>query len=499
MVKIARLMLIGIVIISFGLILTAGVSFNTYTRQAPIKAPIVNVGTGLAFPGASLGDGYAIFSGPDTSQAMFPSYPFDLSLFGNAAGSSVFIGGFFVASGPINFTITSLIPSEPVIFRVENSRAVSFITPNMYFPWFYKIEWENSNSQPIIVMGKNVAFDPVSSLFGSANPNLVFALGLVALGLLVLGVSLFDSEKENKKLKAPESYQGFFGILDASLTTWKAVFSRVTLPFAILMALQLIIISITRNIYQLVNFELFSLINPFYSAIHRNNLLLEITLFSLPIIYYIIALFSLLLPLIAEGMVIKYAYNHITENKTTLKESLKTATKYSGKMFGALMLLSLILIAGLAIFIVPGIYLAVTLSLIFPAIIIEGIAIDKAINKSIELTRGKKIDTLKLLILGGAIAILTFILGYLVAFSVAPTVPSIITPANYFSTSSTMAIIYTLPSIIGFSLVIGTVTATTIPLFIIMITVWYHNLKKQKIQSPQPEKKKSEKTKRTPQ
>ncbi|MGQ9721805.1 MAG: glycerophosphoryl diester phosphodiesterase membrane domain-containing protein [Candidatus Jordarchaeum sp.] len=495
MVKITRLMLIGIIIISFGLFVIAGASFTHYTRQAPIKAPIVNVGTGLAFPGASFGDGYAIFSGPDTSQVMFPSYSFEISLFGNAAGSSIFIGGFFVASGPINFTITSLLPGEPLIYRVENSRVAAFITPNMYFPWFYKIEWENSNSQSLIIVGKNLAFDPISSIFGSPNPNLVFALGVAALGLLVLGVSFFGQEKENKKFKSSESRNGLFGILDASLTTWKAVFSEVTLPFAILIALQVIIISIARNVYQLVNFELFSLINPFYSSLHRNDLLLQITLFSLPIMYYLIALFSLLLLLTAEGMIIKYAYDHLTENKTTLKESLKTATKYSGKLLGALTLLFLILIAGLAVFIIPGIYLAVILSLIFPAIIIEGIAIDKAIKRSIELTRGKKLDTFKLLIIGGMIAILTLILAYLVAFKVAPTIPTIITPANYFSISST-TFVYTLPPIIGFSLIIGTITSTTIPLSMIIITVWYHHLKKQKIQSP-PENKKSQKPKRT--
>ncbi|MFB0560161.1 MAG: glycerophosphoryl diester phosphodiesterase membrane domain-containing protein [Candidatus Lokiarchaeia archaeon] len=489
MVRITRLLLIGFIILSLGLIIAACFSFNAYTRQAPIKAPIVNIGTGLAFPGASIGDGYAIFSAPGTSQVMLPSYPFDVSLFGNAAGSSIFIGGYFVASDPINFTITSLIPGDPVIFRVENSQAIGFLVPNVNFPWFYKIEWENSNNQPLIVMGKNVALDPFTSLFGSLNPNLVFALGLVTMGLLVLGASLFNSKTENKRLKSPESYRSLFEIFDASLTTWKAMFPRVTLSFAILFALQIIIISIAANIKQIVNFELFSLINPFYSSIHRNNLLLQITNFSIPIIYYLVLLFSFLLPLIAEGMVIKYTYDHITERETSLKESLKTATKYSTKMLGALVLLASILIAGLAVFIVPGIYLAVILSLIFPAIIIEGIAIDKAMNKSIELTRGKKLDTFKLIIFGGVIAILTFILGYLIAFGLAPTVPTIITPANYFIASSITSLVNSLPSIIGFSLIIGTITATTVPLFIIMITIWYRYLKKQKTLAPKPEKK----------
>ncbi len=484
-------MLIGLFILSFGLILAACFSFNTYTRQAPINAPIVNIGTGLAFPGASIGDGYAIFSAPGTSQVMFPSYPFDVSLFGNAAGSSIFIGGYFVASAPINFTITSLVPGNPVIFRVENSQAIGFTTLNMYFPWFYEIEWENSNNQPLIVMGKNVALDPITSLFGSLNHNLVFALGIVAMGLLVLGASFFNSKMENEKLKSPESYRGLFGILDASLTTWKAMFSRVTLTFAILIALQIIIISIAASIDQVVKFELFSSINPFYSSIHRNQLLLQITTFSFPIIYFLVILFSFLLPLIAEGMIIKYTYDHITETKTSLKESLKAATKCSGKMLGAFLLLAVILIVGLAVFVVPGIYLAVILSLIFPAIIIEGIDIDKAMNKSIELTRGKKLDTFKLITFGGVIAILTFIIGYLIAFRLAPTVPTIITPANYFISSSITSLVNSLPSIIGFSLIIGTITATTIPLFIIMITIWYHYLKKQKTLAPQPEKKKN--------
>jgi len=499
-------MLIGVVILGLGLFIAVVSSFSPYFRQAPIKGLIMNVGTppsgvSLAFPGVSIGDGYAVFSAPGTSQVQFPNYPYpyDVSLFSGPAGSSVFIGGYFIASGPINFTITSLLPGSPVIFRAQNVQAMGFLIPNIYFPWFFKIEWENSNNVPLIVVGKNLAVDPITPMFTPSNPSFMFAIGLIAIGLLVLGVGLFETKMENKKSKSPELYGSFSEILGTSFATWKSVFSRVALPFAILIALQMIIISIARNVNQLVAFELNSIINPIYSSLHRNYLLLQVVAFSTPIIYYLVVLFSCLLPLIAEGVVIKYAYDRVTESGASLEGSLKTAARYSGKLLGASIILAMILIAGLVVFVVPGIYLAVILSLILQVIIIERTNITKAISRSIELTRGKRLDTLKLVAFGTALMILILLLVYLIESIFAPTVPTVITPADYFSTSSITSLVSFLPSIIGFALIVGTIIAITIPFINIIMTVWYLHLNKQKSQPQQTRKEASKKPKRTSQ
>ncbi|MEM3651197.1 MAG: hypothetical protein QW831_10765, partial [Candidatus Jordarchaeaceae archaeon] len=203
--KINRLMLIGLVILGLSLVVASIGIFDPHYRQAPIKAPVVNVGSGLAFPGASIGDFYAIFSAPSTSQVQLPNYPFEISLFGGPSGSSIFIGGYFFASGPINFTISSLLPGKPEIFRVQNSSYLIYLAPNAYYPWFYQITWENSNTEPIIVIGNNFALDPITPLF-NLNSNIVLALGLSALGLLVFASGVITLKVENKgRLKLPKA------------------------------------------------------------------------------------------------------------------------------------------------------------------------------------------------------------------------------------------------------------------------------------------------------
>lgn len=477
--KINRLMLIGLVILGLALVVISIGIFDPHYRQAPIKAPVVNIGSGLAFPGASIGDFYAIFSAPGTSQVQLPNYPFEILLFGGPAGSSIFIGGYFFASCPINFTISSLLPGRPEIFRVQNSSSLIYLAPNAYYPWFYQIMWENSNTEPIIVIGNNFALDPITPSF-NLNSNFVLGLGLSALGLLVFASGVITLKVENKgQLKLPKAYRNTFDVLNASLTVWNKVFPKVTLTFAFLASLQIVIVSLARGFNQIINFELLSLINPFYSPFYRNYLLLQVITFTIPFIYILVVIFSFLLTLIAEGVAIKYAYDQLTQKEDSLQENLKVAASLSGKMLGASVLLSMVLIAGLIVFVVPGIYLAVTLSLIIQVIIIERTTITKAIARSIELTRGKRLDTFKLLIFGSTIAISTLLLAYLIAFKIAPTVPTIITPGDYFNTNSITSLITFLPSIIGFALIIGSMTAITIPLFRIIMTTWYHYLNKQ--------------------
>ncbi len=478
--KTERLILIGLVILGLALVVASFGFFSPHYRQAPIKAPVVNVGSGLAFPGASIGDVYAIFSAPGTSQVQLPNYPFEISLFEGPSGSSIFIGGYLFASGPINFTISSLLPGRPDIFRVQNVSSLIYLAPNAYFPWFYQITWENCNTEPIIVIGNNFALDPLMPSFNFLNSNIVLALGLSALGLLFLASAIVKLKVENRGwLILPKSYRNTYDVLNASLTVWDRVFPEVTLTFAFLASLQIVIISLARGFNQIINFELLSLINPFYSPFYRNYPLLQVTTFSIPFIYILVVIFSFLLTLVADGVAIKCAYDQLTEKKNTLRKNLKIAARFSGKMLGASVLLSMILIAGLIVFVVPGIYLAITLSLILQVIIIERTTITKAIARSIELTRGKRLDTFKLLIYGSTIAISTLLLAYLIAFKIAPTVPTIITPGDYFNTNSITSLITFLPSIIGFALIIGSMTAITIPLFRIIMTTWYHYLNKQ--------------------
>lgn len=487
------LILIGIVILGLGLIIAMFSSSTSYSRQAPIKGPIINIGTStsgvsLVYPGAPIGDGYAIFSGPGTLQMQLPNYPYKFTPFSSPSGSSVFIGGFFVASDVVNFSITSLLPGSPVIFNIQNVQAVGFLFPNFYFPWFFKMEWENSNNIPVIIMGETLAIDPIIPMFKPLNPLFIFAIGLIAFGLFILFVSLFETKMENEKSKLQKLNGSFSEILSFSLTTWKSIFSRVSLPFAILIALQVIIISVAENLNRLVIFELNTIVNPIYSPIHRNYNLLQLTLFFTPICYYLVALFSFLLPLIAMGTVIKYTHNHITGNRATIKESLKNAVKYSGKLLSASIFLILILIAGLLVFVAPGIYLTVTLSLIMQVIIIEKTNILKAISRSIYLTQGKKLETLYLIAFGSILIFLTFLLVYLITSILVPTIPPIITFGDYFSASSTTSIVNFLPSIIGIALIVGALIATTIPFISIIMTVWYTHLNNQKSQTPQAEK-----------
>lgn len=486
------MILIGVVILGLGLTIALISSSTSYSRQAPIKGPIMNIGistsgASLAYPGASIGDGYAIFSAPGTSQVQLPNYPYKFAPFSGPSESSVFIGGFFVASDTVNFSITSLLPGSPVIFSAQNVQAVGFLFPNFYFPWFFKIEWENSNTVPVIIMGETLAIDPITPM-SKPSPIFIFAIGLVAFALLILGVGLFETKMENEKYKSQELYGSFSEILGFSLATWKSVFSRVSLPFAILTTLQMIIISVAGTINQLVTFELNLIINPIYSSIHRNYNLLQVMLFFTPICYYLVALFSFLLPLIAVGTVIKYTHDHITGSEVTIEGSLKNAAKYSGKLLGASILLILILTAGLLVFVAPGIYLTVILSLLMQVIIIEKTNITEAISRSIELTRGKKLETLYLTAFGFIVIILTLLLVYLITTILSPTVPTIITPGDYFSTSSITSIANFLPSIIGFALILGALIATTIPSITIIMTVWYTYLNNQGSQSPQARK-----------
>ncbi len=475
-------MLIGVILSGFGLIIGVAGNYAPQFRQAPIRAPIVNVGVGLAFPGGQIGEGYYLFSAPGTVQVQFPSYPLDASLFGSPSGSSVFIGGYFVASGPINFTITSLVPGSPTVFRMENCYAAGFLVPNPWFPWFFKIEWENGNSGPLLVVGKTIAVAPVAQVFSSVSPYLSLSLGIVLLGLVIFASGFLDSlEREKSKPRVPGNLSE---VLDFSLTTWKALFPRVTLLFAVLVSLQILLISIARGVTQLVNFELFSPINPFHSPLHRNHLLLQITTFSIPIIYYLVILLSFLLPLVAEGMVIKYTYDHVTRVDSSLGESLRTAARCSGKLLAGSLVLAMILIAGLAVFVVPGIYLAVVLSLVLQVIVVEGTDVTGGITRSIELTHGRRLETFKLLAFGGTVAVLTIILGYLLAFKLAPTVPTIISPADYFTVASASSLVNSLPSLIGFALIMGTITATTLPLFNIMVTILYYRLIEEKSAAP---------------
>ncbi|MEM3593985.1 MAG: hypothetical protein QXS27_04600 [Candidatus Jordarchaeaceae archaeon] len=481
--KISWLMLVGVTILSLGL---AGivVSYLTpYFRYAPIKGAIINVGASpsgaaLAFPAASIGDNYAILSAPYTSQVQFPNYPYKFSPFSSPAGSSIFIGGYLVASGPINFTITSLLPNSPIIFKLQNVQATSFLFPNAYFPWFFKIEWENSNNMPLIIFGQNFAVDPITSMSKPLNPIFILSTGLVAFSLLLLSITFFETKMEEKKRETQDVHGSFSEILNVSFITWKLVFSKIALPFAILIALQMIIISTTKSISQLVDLEINLIVNPLYSSIHRNYTLLQFTAFITPILYYLVLLFSFLLPLIAVGMTTIYAYDYATQNIASLKESLKTATKYSGKMLGAFILLVIILITGLAFLVVPGIYLAVILSLVMQVIIIEKTNITKAISRSIDITCGQRLNTLYLVTFGFAVICITLLLVYLAASILMSTVPTIITQGDYFNTSSITLFINSLPAIIGFALIISVITVTTLPFINIIMTIWYIHLNK---------------------
>ena len=158
----------------------------------------------------------------------------------------------------------------------------------------------------------------------------------------------------------------------------------------------------------------------------------------------------------------------------------RTTARCSGKLLAGSLVLAMILIAGLAVFVVPGIYLAVVLSLVLQVIVVEGTDVTGGITRSIELTRGRRLETFKLLAFGGTVAVLTIILGYLLAFKLAPTVPTIISPADYFTVASASSLVNSLPSLIGFALIMGTITATILPLFNIMITILYYRLIEEK-------------------
>ena len=89
------------------------------------------------------------------------------------------------------------------------------------------------------------------------------------------------------------------------------------------------------------------------------------------------------------------------------------------------------------------------------------------------------------------------LLCFLIASYIAPTVPTVINPGDYFNTSSVTQFVSFLPSMIGFALIAGAIIATTIPFVNIMMTVWYLHLNKQKSQPQQTRKEESKRPKKT--
>jgi len=102
-----------------------------------------------------------------------------------------------------------------------------------------------------------------------------------------------------------------------------------------------------------------------------------------------------------------YTYMRLNDKSENPPSPLEVIKKVAGKVPQMIVLMILIGIVsgvGLMFFVLPGIYLGVTLSLALPIFIFEDLGIGKSFSKSFQLIKGKWWSTFGLLVITGIIA-----------------------------------------------------------------------------------------------
>jgi magnesium-transporting ATPase (P-type) len=88
------------------------------------------------------------------------------------------------------------------------------------------------------------------------------------------------------------------------------------------------------------------------------------------------------------GAAIFYAHQNLTNRGATIPDSLQAAGERFARLVFLNLILSVIIIVGLVLLIIPGIYLSVRLSFVFYALMIERRSVFDSLNRSWQLTQG---------------------------------------------------------------------------------------------------------------
>jgi hypothetical protein len=96
--------------------------------------------------------------------------------------------------------------------------------------------------------------------------------------------------------------------------------------------------------------------------------------------------------------------NDKQEVQPTVMEVLKAIISKVPKMIVLMILIAIVSSIGFIFFVIPGIYLMVTLSLALPILVIEDVSIGKAFTKSFQLIKGKWWSTFGLMVISTIIA-----------------------------------------------------------------------------------------------
>lgn len=121
--------------------------------------------------------------------------------------------------------------------------------------------------------------------------------------------------------------------------------------------------------------------------------------------YLIMMLLSMVIGAFLIGAVYTYMLrNDKREIPPSTMEVLKKATVKIPQLIVLMILIGLVSGIGLMFFVLPGIYLAVTLSLALPIFVFEDLGIGKSFGKSFRLIKGKWWSTFGLLLITGIIA-----------------------------------------------------------------------------------------------
>ncbi len=121
--------------------------------------------------------------------------------------------------------------------------------------------------------------------------------------------------------------------------------------------------------------------------------------------YLLMMLLSMVVTAFLVGSVYTYMlWDTQSEVPPSPLEVMKKAAVKIPQLIGLMILIGLVSGIGFMLFILPGIYLAVTLSLAFPILVFEDLGIGKSFGKSFKLIKGKWWSTFGLLLTTGIIA-----------------------------------------------------------------------------------------------
>jgi Membrane domain of glycerophosphoryl diester phosphodiesterase len=109
---------------------------------------------------------------------------------------------------------------------------------------------------------------------------------------------------------------------------------------------------------------------------------------SKKVLFVISLIYSLSIGITFLGAAIFYVYQKLNQIDVTILQSLQKSARKLPQLILLAVLQTIILMSGLILFIIPGIYFSVRLSFAFYAIIIENLSATNALNRSWQLVKG---------------------------------------------------------------------------------------------------------------